>query len=268
VKTNRQLGLQVPNGFRPKSSIQQKFILHTPPMKSAATIDSLSRSPPSLVSKLEELSTTPIHSNRTSSHQESIDTTVDFVHVDSSFIPIVISVDKSSSLLPHKISMTEDYLRSCISFCRVDTLKKNLACLYQPTITLDHTPPDAILDPGYYATLCKKDCNTTPVPRPEKFGDVIHIDIVFGPKIAIGNVHYGLLCVDRYSHMTYLYPLQNLTDDIQKQLESFFAHLGIVPRRIISDFDLKLVGGQARQYLNSLLVHVNAAPSYHQIRMV
>jgi hypothetical protein len=64
--------------------------------------------------------------------------------------------------------------------------------------------------------------------------------------------------------MTYMYPLQNLTTDIQKQLESFFAHLGMVPKRIISDFDLKLVGGRARQYLNSLLVHVNVAPSYRQ----
>jgi hypothetical protein len=173
VKTNHQLGLQVPNGFHPKSSIQQQFILHTPPRKSAATIDSLSSSPPSLVSQLEDLSTTSIHSNRTSSHQESTDTTADNVRVDSLFIPIVRSVNKPLSSLPRKISMTEDYLRSCVGFRRVDTLKKN--------ITLDHTPPDAILDPGYYATLRKKDRNTTPVPRPEKFGDVIHIDIVFGP---------------------------------------------------------------------------------------
>jgi hypothetical protein len=125
-------------------------------------------------------------------------------------------------------------------------------------------PPDAILDPGYLATLRKKDRNTTPVPRPKRFGDVIHLDIVFGPDISIGHVHYGLLCVDRFSHMTYMYPLQNLTGDIQKQLEAFFAHLGMVPKRIISNFDLKLVGGRARRYLNSLLVHVNAAPSHHQ----
>jgi hypothetical protein len=61
-----------------------------------------------------------------------------------------------------------------------------------------------------------------------------------------------------------MYPLQNLTSDIEKQLESLFAHLGMVPKRIITDFDLKLVGGSARHYLNSLLVHVNAAPSYRQ----
>jgi hypothetical protein len=64
--------------------------------------------------------------------------------------------------------------------------------------------------------------------------------------------------------MTYFYPLQNLSSDIPKQLESFFAHLGTLPRRIISDFDLKLIGGKAREYLNSLRIHVNAAPSHRQ----
>lgn len=160
--------------------------------------------------------------------------------------------------------MTEDYLRSCVGYRRIDTLKRNLSSLYQPTITLDHTPPDATLEPGYYATMRKKDRNTNPVPRPKRFEDVFHLDIVFGPEVSIGNVHHGLLCIDRYSYMTYMYPLQNLTSDIEKQLESLFAHLGMVPKRIITDFDLKLVGGSARHYLNSLLVHVNAAPSYRQ----
>lgn len=107
----------------------------------------------------------------------------------------------------------------------------------------------------------KKDRNTTPVPRSMQFGDVIHIDIVFGPEVAFGNIHYGLLFTDRHSRMTYLYPLQNLTMDIKKQMEVFFAHIGFVPRRLISDFDMKLIGGKAHEFLNSLLVHVNAAPS-------
>lgn len=102
------------------------------------------------------------------------------------------------------------------------------------------------------------------MPRPLCFGDVVHLDIVFGPEISLGNIHYGLLCVDRFSRMTYLYPLQNLTGDIQRQLEQFFAHIGMVPKRIVTDFDTKLVGGLARTYLNSLLVHVNAAPPYRQ----
>jgi len=127
-------------------------------------------------------------------------------------------------------------------------------------------PPDAVLDIGHFATFPKTPRNTTPVPRPSHFGDVIHVDIVFGPEIAIGNVHYSLLFSDRFSCMTYSYPLKNLTSDIQKQIEYFFAHLGFRPRRIISDFDPKLIGGKARDYLNNLLIHVNAAPSGRQDR--
>jgi hypothetical protein len=109
-----------------------------------------------------------------------------------------------------------------------------------------------VLDPGDYATLRKKNRNTTPVPRPSSFGDVIHLDIVFGPEVAIGNVHNALLFSDRYSRMNYIYPLQNFTTDIPKQLEAFFAHIGIIPKRLITDFDLKLIGEKARKYLNSL----------------
>jgi hypothetical protein len=90
------------------------------------------------------------------------------------------------------------------------------------------------------------------------------MDIVFGPDISIGNIHYRLLFADRFSRMSYIYPLQNLTTDIKKQKESFFAHIDFIPKRLISDFDLKLIRGKAREYLNSLLIHVNAAPSHRQ----
>jgi len=92
----------------------------------------------------------------------------------------------------------------------------------------------------------------------------MNMDIVFGPEVALGNIHYSLMFTDRYSRMGYIYPLQNLTTDIPKQIEAFFAHLGFVPKRLLTDFDLKLIGGRARDYLNSLLVHVNAAPSNRQ----
>jgi len=92
------------------------------------------------------------------------------------------------------------------------------------------------------------------------------MDIIFRPDISIGNIHYSLLFTDRHSRMTYLYPLQNLGSDIVKQLESFFAHLGFSPKRFISDFDTKLIGGKPREYLNRLKFHVNAAPPNRQDR--
>ncbi|MFN9980354.1 MAG: hypothetical protein ACK53Y_10590, partial [bacterium] len=66
------------------------------------------------------------------------------------------------------------------------------------TIKLDNLPADAVLDPGDYATLQKKNRNTSPLSRPSQFGDVVHMDIVFGPEIAIGNIHYGLIFSDRF----------------------------------------------------------------------
>jgi hypothetical protein len=62
--------------------------------------------------------------------------------------------------------------------------------------------------------------------------------------------------------MTYIYPHQNLTTDIKEQMDAFFAHIGSLPRRLVSDFDTKLIGGKAREHLNSLHIHVNAAPAH------
>jgi len=141
---------------------------------------------------------------------------------------------------------------------------KQFSHLYQSTVKMDNTSADTILDVDNFATMRKKPRNTTLVPRPNNFADVFHMDIIFGPEVSIGNIDYGLLFTNRFSRMTYLYPLQNLTSDIPKQLEAFFAHIGVVPKCLISDFDLKLIGGKAREYLNQLLIHVNDAPGYRQ----
>ncbi len=133
------------------------------------------------------------------------------------YSPIIRSVDKPSSSIPQVLTFSEDLLRASVGFRRIDSMKQYLHDLYQHTIRLDSSPADAVLDAGNYATLCKKNRNTTPVKCPMSFGDVIHMDIVFGPEVALTNTHYGLIFTDRYSQMTYMYPLQNLTMDIIKQ---------------------------------------------------
>ena len=42
-------------------------------------------------------------------------------------------------------------------------------------------------DPGEMATMLKKRRNTTYLQRPEKFGYVVHFDIVYGSGTAIGG---------------------------------------------------------------------------------
>jgi hypothetical protein len=250
IKTKRQLNMEVPAGFREISTYQRQVRDHHL-LHGTSSIIPEELKPESSVLNLDSTDTTSLHPPTTPLPNLSSEVPV----------PILRCVDKPSSSLPAKLTFTEDFLRASVGFCCINTLKAHLGSLYEDTVKLDQLPQDAILDSGDLANLKKSPRNTTPVPRPARFAEVIHMDIVFGPDIAIGNVHYGLLFTDRYSCMTYLYPLQNLTTDIRKQLESFFAHLGFTPQRLITDFDTKLIGGKAREYLNSLANHVNAAPS-------
>jgi hypothetical protein len=113
-------------------------------------------------------------------------------------------VDKVSTSLPSRLTLTEDYIQASVGFRRVDTLKSHLHDLYQDSVVLDSLPPDAVLDMGDLAMLCKTPCNTHPVPRPSSLGDVIHMDIVFGPDVSLGNIHYGLMFSDRATRMTFI----------------------------------------------------------------
>jgi hypothetical protein len=258
VKTKRQLSLNVPAGFRQNTTLQKSFQEFLPPSRksSAVPLD------PDNLLNLTLASSTELLSHNSSSDQSPTitDPASSSVTNESSLapVPILRCVDKPSSSLPSRLTLTEDFIRSSVGYRRIDTIKRYLPQLYQNTIKIDSSPPDAVHDMGEFATLPKQPRNTAPVIRPTKFGDVIHMDIVFGPEVALGNVHYGLLFTDRHSRMTYMYPLQNLTTDIIRQLEAFF------PCRLISDFDTKLIGGKAREYMNSLKVHVNAAPLMRQ----
>jgi hypothetical protein len=95
--------------------------------------------------------------------------------------------------------MSEDFLRQCTGFRRLDTMLSCFSNLHQDTVKLDNTPADAVLDVGNYATLRKKNRNTKPVPRSSYFGEIMHMEIVFGPEVALGNNHYGLLFTDHFS---------------------------------------------------------------------
>jgi hypothetical protein len=223
VKTNWQLNLEVPAGFCHPSTLQQNFLAFTPPRKSTSTTDVLPFDilddhllPDSMNNN--DSTSTPVHSKK--SYDGIFLTTASTTNPvsESIHIPILRSVDKPSSSLPKTISISEDSLCASVGFCRVDMLKQHLHELYLDTIKLDNTPADAVLDPGDVATMQKKARNTDPVPRSSHFGDVMHMDIVFGPEISIGNIHYGLLFTDRFSRMTYIYPLHNFTSDIKQQM--------------------------------------------------
>jgi hypothetical protein len=91
----------------------------------------------------------------------------------TSRVPILRCVDKPSSSLPSRLTLNEDLIRASVRFHHIDTIKHHLTSLYQETLKLDSTPGDAVLDMGALATPPKSSRNTTPVPCPLAFGDVI-----------------------------------------------------------------------------------------------
>jgi hypothetical protein len=134
IKTKRQLGLNVPAGFRHDTNHQQQIKQFSPPRKLSELDQTTSSTESSeAFDSLQLLSSMMISSSNDALDVEH-STSVTNQSSSQLHIPIVRSVDKASSLLPQNISMTEDFLRACVGFRRVDTLKKNISTLYQSTI--------------------------------------------------------------------------------------------------------------------------------------
>ncbi len=108
VKTKRQLGPDVPAGFRHSSDHQRQYLLQTPPRKSKSSLDFTSFSSLGEITS-DSTAPTPIRSN-CSSETEPFPPSQ---HIDlpcQDVVPIVRSVDKASSSLPQHITMNEDHL--------------------------------------------------------------------------------------------------------------------------------------------------------------
>jgi hypothetical protein len=177
VKTKRQLNLDVPASFHQSTSLQRGFNTFLPPCKVRSSIE-LPTADPSLSDSM----VTNIPDNPPTS----------FTNLSSAVsVPMLRCVDKISTSLPSRLTFTEDYIRTSIGFRRIDTIKSHLHYLYQDTVSLDSSLADAILDKGDFSTIWKSAHSTTPVVCPSNFGDVIHMDIVFGPDISIGNIRMG-----------------------------------------------------------------------------
>ena len=128
VKTKRQLGLEIPAGFRRELAHKKEFTLHSPLRKSsllpADNLEVLSDSSEILdnTDSCEVPSIPEIHSGL----ELALSPTTPITAQSSlpNHTPLTRSVDKISSSLPKTMLMTDDYLRACVGFRRVDTLKK------------------------------------------------------------------------------------------------------------------------------------------------
>ena len=165
VKTKRQLNMNVPAGFRQSSQEQKDFHQFLPP-KSNFPLPPTS-SAFSHLSTINESTEHNVNLGDTTLNEHSGivgDTTLDLTSEPSPVTnssstmnaPILRCVDKCSSSRPSCITFSEDFIRSSVGYHRFDTIKHHLKALYQDTVKLDSTPPDAVLDMGDLATIRKK----------------------------------------------------------------------------------------------------------------
>ena len=133
-----------------------------------------------------------------------------------------------------------------IGFCNVDKLIAKMKQFAQPTLKINDFGQDPMQDPGEMSTMPKKRRKTTPLQQPERFGDVVHFDILYGYRTAIGGYQYTLWFVVRRSKYIEQYPLKSLeSDKLIKSLRLFRRDMGDrYPDKIIGDRDFNRIGGQ------------------------
>jgi hypothetical protein len=184
IKTQHQLNYEVPAGFKKLTQHQMDYNVHTSNLLQTSpdesTLDDHTTALDPVATSIPSTSDTDTATTSTNPSPSIIGT------------PTICLVDKPSLPLPHTIMMSEDFLHACVGFQRINTVKQHMNTLYSDTIKLSSIPADAVLDQGDLSMIQKSARNTAPVPWPNYFGEVMHMDIVFGPEISVGNIHYSL----------------------------------------------------------------------------
>ena len=92
-----------------------------------------------------------------------------------------------------------------------------------------------------------------PLRKRRKFLDKVHMDIVYGDCLSLGGFRYALLLVDVATRYCWIYGMPSLTSShIIHAFDTFKSDVGRVPKKFHTDFDKKLIGGDAlRWILNS-----------------
>jgi transposase InsO family protein len=141
---------------------------------------------------------------------------------------------------------------------------KHIHELGNKTVQIQHINQQLSIDPGDTATMQLRRRNTMPSTKPEKYSDIWHADIGFGPCAAIGGIHYTLMLVDKFSRFKFVYGLKNLTSSLLSAMKQFVIDAGIKPTKIRTDFDQKIIGGKVKSFLQDNVIDIQASPPYRQ----
>ena len=156
--------------------------------------------------------------------------------------PTLPTEHKPISSWPSTTSFTCDQLRKAFGFRNIDPLLPQIQATSQHNFSISTKDREKIIDLGDVATIHRSKRNTTPLPLPHAFGDIMHMDIIFGSVTAIEGFRYGLFIVDRATRCRFILPMKILKNDLLPTLQKFCNDIGFIPKRIITDFDHKLMG--------------------------
>ena len=92
----------------------------------------------------------------------------------------------------------------------------------------------------------------------------MHVDIGYGCSAGIAGVKYALFIVDRATRYKYIYSIKSLETDIVPAFQAIVKDMGFAPRKIITDFDYKLMGKKVTDYFTPLGTTLECAPPRHQ----
>jgi deoxyuridine 5'-triphosphate nucleotidohydrolase len=190
--------------------------------------------------------------------------------------PSLHPTDRVPSSTPALVSMTSEMLQKCTGFRNIHKIMKLIKEHAAPTIDIQDLGRDPFLSRGEVATLPKSRRNTSPIPRPDVFGSIIHYDIGYGAGMSIGGYTHVLFLVDRATRKKFIYGLKSLhSSSICAVMQDFIKDLGCYPSKMLADRDFKIIGDHVKalfrpntfehgEDLNFTGTHIAGAPQGRQ----
>ena len=123
-----------------------------------------------------------------------------------SFRPPLPTEHKPLSSWSSDVSYTMEQLKKGFRFRNIENILPQIKETTQSNFSLTTKDKEKILDLGECATIPQSKRNTTPLPLPHSFGDVMHMDIIYGTVTAIEGYRYALFIVDRATQTRFILP--------------------------------------------------------------
>ena len=168
------------------------------------------------------------------------------------------------SSIPNDVSFTTDQLQRRFGFRNIHNILTRIKETSMPNFSISSHDNEPIIDLGNTATVDKSKRNTTPITLPQHFGQVVHMDILYGSSTAHGQIKYALYFIDRTTRYKAIYPLKDLSKDIFPAIKQFCSDFQQIPSQFICDCDQRLFSQQIQDWLTENNSRINSAPEGKQ----